>query len=613
MASASPARSRTTFRFGPAPTKPLHSRSLTSDTRQDWRLVHRVAKDHEAAILKATLEGFARARALIDPDKIGLEIHQVGHPTIDWAALGGVFGSAFLPAIVDTGRDMALKALPSFKAQVQDAHPLAASEKFDEITDALDAEVASGDPPALVDTWTKLGFDLQHQGANSFLSWYTPDKITGVTSQIRDVIGSVIQGGFKNGVDVYYQANAIKYMVGLSGPQAVAYSNRADFLRTQGFSNDKVQSMMESWSQKAIKYRATVIARTESLRAANQGQKVLWEDAQHDGLLDPSSTSQVWIATPDDRECEICSALDGKTVDLDGSWTSNISGVTEDSPPIHTSCRCAMGLDFSQSPTPGATPQEPTPDEQAPTGSAPTPGASIGDVDFPNYMEDVKYAPKPSPYIPGAMSYTHEGERFLNKIEGPEWVNWAANETDQEARDSLRSYTSNGYRGINDFFRSGIKGSNPYVTAIDRAFSQVPGLPSDIDLFRNVNSMSIQRDLGVDLPQVTLKSADSAEKLAEGLTAKLGGTVISDKAYMSATVDPEAAFSGRPVQYVIETPKGAKVIYLDQISQNSGEVEALFPHGSKLQIKKFEFVPPLNIYAFGTWRITVRLLLPPTP
>lgn len=83
--------------------------------------------------------------------------------------------------------------------------------------------------------------------------------------------------------------------------------------------------------------RAEVIARTESMMAANQGQREAWAQAADEGLL-PVDAQREWIATSE--ACPECDALDGEVVGLDEQYP-NDGG---DGPPAHPNCRCTEGI-----------------------------------------------------------------------------------------------------------------------------------------------------------------------------------------------------------------------------------------------------------------------------
>jgi hypothetical protein len=84
--------------------------------------------------------------------------------------------------------------------------------------------------------------------------------------------------------------------------------------------------------------RATLIARTETMTAANEGQREGWAQAVDGGFL--SENSRVaWIATSD--ACPECEDLDGSERSLDGEYDDPDAG---DGPPLHPNCRCTEGI-----------------------------------------------------------------------------------------------------------------------------------------------------------------------------------------------------------------------------------------------------------------------------
>lgn len=85
------------------------------------------------------------------------------------------------------------------------------------------------------------------------------------------------------------------------------------------------------------KERAEMIARTETMLAANEGQRQAWQQAIDDGLL-PEGMQRVWIAT--ESACVECDALDGEQINLDEQYSGNGG----DGPPLHPLCRCTEGI-----------------------------------------------------------------------------------------------------------------------------------------------------------------------------------------------------------------------------------------------------------------------------
>ena len=63
----------------------------------------------------------------------------------------------------------------------------------------------------------------------------------------------------------------------------------------------------------------------------------------------PSQTKRVWVLTPDDRLCEICSAipdLNPDGVGLEETFDTDLGPVL--SPPVHPNCRCAVSLEIAE-------------------------------------------------------------------------------------------------------------------------------------------------------------------------------------------------------------------------------------------------------------------------
>lgn len=84
--------------------------------------------------------------------------------------------------------------------------------------------------------------------------------------------------------------------------------------------------------------RATLIARTEIMWAAHEGQQQGWDQAISEGLLN-GDERVVWIAT--EGACDICTPLDGMTRPIDGNYDDPDAA---DGPPQHPACRCDEGV-----------------------------------------------------------------------------------------------------------------------------------------------------------------------------------------------------------------------------------------------------------------------------
>ncbi len=109
----------------------------------------------------------------------------------------------------------------------------------------------------------------------------------------------------------------------------------------------------------AEKKRATMIARSETIRASNFGAE---ESMVQSGVVE----GKEWLTAFDDRTCPFCEEMDGKVMDLGSSFldegasftvgeqTLNNNYTDVGFPPLHPNCRCTIipvvveGVDVSE-------------------------------------------------------------------------------------------------------------------------------------------------------------------------------------------------------------------------------------------------------------------------
>lgn len=104
-----------------------------------------------------------------------------------------------------------------------------------------------------------------------------------------------------------------------------------------GMGPDELVNLLEDLIGDEV--RAQLIADTETMIAANEGQRQAWNQATDEGLLSGREKRE-WIATGDTDVCDECDELNGKTTNLDGVYP----GDGEDGPPLHPRCRCTEGI-----------------------------------------------------------------------------------------------------------------------------------------------------------------------------------------------------------------------------------------------------------------------------
>jgi Phage Mu protein F like protein len=169
--------------------------------------------------------------------------------------------------------------------------------------------------------------------------------VTNVSRETRLAIRDVVTRAISEGIDVREAARMIRPLIGLTRGQATAVLNQRERLLRAGVEATRVQAISERYADKLLRYRSRMIARTEVLRASNDGLRSSWREAQRQGLLD-GDTKKRWLVTPDDRLCELCAPLaDHEPVLLEETFDTDLGPLQ--GPPLHPNCRCTLVLTLS--------------------------------------------------------------------------------------------------------------------------------------------------------------------------------------------------------------------------------------------------------------------------
>lgn len=176
-----------------------------------------------------------------------------------------------------------------------------------------------------------MAFDVTDPAAVAWAAEHAAELVTAVTEDARAAIRVVVTLGFENEMPVPAIAKSVRATIGLTERDAQAVMNRQLKLLSQGTDTIKASAAAERYAVQLRNSRALMIARTETMAAANEGQLQMWHQAQDAGRLSQSA-QKVWITAD---ACPRCAPLEGETVPLDAEFS-----VGQD-PPLHP--RCLLG------------------------------------------------------------------------------------------------------------------------------------------------------------------------------------------------------------------------------------------------------------------------------
>lgn len=167
-------------------------------------------------------------------------------------------------------------------------------------------------------------------------------RIQGITQESQKAVAESIVNGLKGGLTRDEVITRLRKIVGLDARQARAlgafYEKNLQQLLEEGYTYEEalaeVTKTSERYRQRLLTQRATRIARTETLAAANAGRMLSWAEADAQGILPPDSMKR-WKTATDERTCPICKPMHNVAV----HWQSAFS-TGDVMPPAHPNCRC---------------------------------------------------------------------------------------------------------------------------------------------------------------------------------------------------------------------------------------------------------------------------------
>lgn len=183
-----------------------------------------------------------------------------------------------------------------------------------------------------------IGFKATNPAAREWAEQQSARMITGVVAETRKAVRAVIGEAFREQITARETATRIRTIVGLTERQALAVEHFREALEEVGIRAPVMARRVEFFAARKMRERAEMIARTEIMGASNAGQVEAWRQAREVGAVDPELVKE-WITTPDDRLCPECEPMDGQQAAVDVAFSGGVMN-----PPLHPSCRCAVGL-----------------------------------------------------------------------------------------------------------------------------------------------------------------------------------------------------------------------------------------------------------------------------
>lgn len=187
-------------------------------------------------------------------------------------------------------------------------------------------------------------YDTKNPKLDRFIEARTATLVTRVSDNTRTIISNAVRRSFNEAGTPRDVSREIRDSIGLLPQHEIAVHNLHSGLLAKGMSPDKAQVMADTYTDKLLDYRATMIGRTESAFAKNYGQLYVWQQAGSENLL-PEGSLKVWNNTGPEP-CEDCVEMDGVSIGLFEFWNTPDGQSVEVPNEIHPHCNCIMTLEM---------------------------------------------------------------------------------------------------------------------------------------------------------------------------------------------------------------------------------------------------------------------------
>lgn len=185
-----------------------------------------------------------------------------------------------------------------------------------------------------------ISFTDVNPAAIAWANEHAAALVAGIGATATESIQALILASNALGVPVRELARRIVEdgIVGLLPKQIEANNKFVAAQRALGVSEDLIARRAAKYAAAQLRFRASMIARTEVMWALNAGQFNLWQHAANRGVLD-KNVMREWITVLDGRADDDCLELDGEQVGLQESFSLGV-----DAPPLHPLCLPADSL-----------------------------------------------------------------------------------------------------------------------------------------------------------------------------------------------------------------------------------------------------------------------------
>jgi 2'-5' RNA ligase len=173
---------------------------------------------------------------------------------------------------------------------------------------------------ALKGPQTGMRFDAVNPLAVKYALEHAAELVTQITDETRKAIQILIARALSEGIPPKPLGKLLREVIGLTERQGSALVDLRERLIDEGEDPGDIDDEVSAKAGEWMNHRADVIAHSSSMRAANKGTELLWDQAVAEGQL-TGNEQREWVATIGERTCPLCAEMDGALTGLGEPWT----------------------------------------------------------------------------------------------------------------------------------------------------------------------------------------------------------------------------------------------------------------------------------------------------
>lgn len=458
-----------------------------------------------------------------------------------------------------------------------DAQGKLQDELFAELVDA--GKRAGSKLPKIQKATISYRFDADRPEAAAWAAKEAGSLITEVTQEQIDIVRELVASGAVGLYNPQQIARYVRDSIGVTSRQAGWIRNFRDRTFNQAIMDGKsfndamkvTDTLTDRYARRIHRYRSEMIARTEIMRAANEGRNEAWRQGIQEGFINPG-VKKYWSVEIDGRQCEECVAM-GDQYDEAGAIPITEQFIEGD-PPLHPMCRCDVLLS----------------DEVDPDIASMTDEQLEAEID--RLLSGDTSPPVPRAVAPGGQpdfdpEFAEGALNFLDKTSGPEWGNEKFAEwqemvmNDESLFEAVNGYTMQDmdydFQVLNGTLRDGL-----YDSTTDMIRERIDNVSRALTLGSNDETIIGVRGLtSYRMPTAVLETFRAIQP----------GSLIHDPGFTSLSLADTPAL-GDDIFVRVKVPPGSQGAYLGIVSDlNNTEQEYLLQAGSTLRVVKIEQDP----------------------